>query len=301
MLLRILPLLLLFYSTMSQADSFRFDDDADHGRLTLREGDKPVLTYNYGEQLADGVDKKYARCSYIHPLYNLDGSVMTADFPKDHRHHHGVFWAWPQMKARGREVQLWLPDVLRNKFDRWIERKADENGATLTVENDWVLDGKEKVGHERVAISVFPATDVGRAIDITLTVQAIGGPIELFGPRYGGMNVRLVPEKKTGPWTTSAGVVRGDQMNKPFQWVDLSSDGGLAVMVPPRHPDSPIKWLLRSSYGAVICAHWPSDSPYTLKPDHPVTLPYRLYVHRGDAEAGQVLSAYKAYAAKTSK
>jgi AcrR family transcriptional regulator len=40
------------------------------------------------------VPEKFRRSCYIHPLYGLDGEVMTEDFPVDHRHHRGVFWAW---------------------------------------------------------------------------------------------------------------------------------------------------------------------------------------------------------------
>lgn len=33
------------------------------------------------------------RANYVHPLYDLDGHVLTEDFPKDHLHQRGIFWA----------------------------------------------------------------------------------------------------------------------------------------------------------------------------------------------------------------
>ena len=40
---------------------------------------------------------KFQRANYIHPLYDLEGNVLTEDFPSDHRHHRGIFWAWHQV------------------------------------------------------------------------------------------------------------------------------------------------------------------------------------------------------------
>jgi hypothetical protein len=40
---------------------------------------------------------KYERLHYIHPLWAPDGAALTEDFPADHLHHRGVFWAWHQV------------------------------------------------------------------------------------------------------------------------------------------------------------------------------------------------------------
>ena len=38
-----------------------------------------------------------ARSDYIHPLYGLNGEVLTRDWPVDHPHHRGIYWAWPEV------------------------------------------------------------------------------------------------------------------------------------------------------------------------------------------------------------
>ena len=58
--------------------------DLDGKSLGLWEGDKPVLVYNHGVLLKPGVPANRARSTYLHPLYGLDGEVLTDDFPKDH-------------------------------------------------------------------------------------------------------------------------------------------------------------------------------------------------------------------------
>src|SRR4026207_2539905 len=67
------------------------------------EGDTRVLFYQAERKaLPDG---QAARSNYFHPLYDLDGNVLTEDFPKDHIHHRGIFWAWHQVRINGKPVQ----------------------------------------------------------------------------------------------------------------------------------------------------------------------------------------------------
>ena len=58
------------------------------------EGDRRIMFYQVEPRSLEG---KYERCNYVHPLYGLDGQVLTEDFPKDHPHHRGIFWAWHQL------------------------------------------------------------------------------------------------------------------------------------------------------------------------------------------------------------
>ena len=58
----------------------------DGGYLISESGD-PVLFYRLEPTSFDG---RYERSNYVHPLYGLDGEVLTEDFPEDHRHHRGV-------------------------------------------------------------------------------------------------------------------------------------------------------------------------------------------------------------------
>lgn len=64
--------------------------DEKTGQIVLREGDRPVLQYNYRtvdppegyvEKIKKG-NRKYAmaRSNYIHPLYGPDGEIMTGDW-----------------------------------------------------------------------------------------------------------------------------------------------------------------------------------------------------------------------------
>ncbi len=272
------------------------------GRLRILDGDAPVLTYNFGDQLKQGVPKNRTRSCYCHPVWAPDGTVLTDDFPKDHYHHRGIFWAWPSMKVRGKTVQLWHLQGIAQHHAKWLDRRADAGSALLAVRNDWRLDDGERAGSETVRIRVHKADAVGRAIDFELTFEAIGGPIELLGAAgkgYGGFCFRFAPRTDT-VITTEAGKQK-DSNEKPFKWADLSARfegagemSGAAVFVNPKNTGAPHGWTLRH-YG-FLGPSWPGLKPYTLEPGASVVLRYRVYVHRGNAEEAGVAEAYRAYA-----
>ena len=62
--------------------------------VLVTEGDAKVLFYQRATKSMGG---KHARANYVHPLFDLDGNVLTEDFPADHLHHRGIFWAWHQL------------------------------------------------------------------------------------------------------------------------------------------------------------------------------------------------------------
>jgi len=282
--------------------AFRFVEQPG-GRIQILEADRPVLTYNWGEQFKEGVPERYRRACYCHPVRAPDGTVLTDDFPKDHYHHRGIFWSWPRMKTRGKAVQTWHLEGIHQTFRKWNSKSAGAQCVSLEVANDCLLDDGECVGRERLLMVVHRASAVGRAIDFALIFEAVGGPMELLGAKgkgYGGFCFRFAPRKGT-VITTDAGVRKGDSNKETPKWADLSAkfegaDGvaGAAVFVHPRSHCKPTGWTLRH-YG-FLGPSWPGLEPYTLRPGAPVTLRYRVYVHRGGAAEGKVAEAYAQYA-----
>ena len=49
----------------------------------------------------------YRRSGQIHPLYTPTGRVVSDDFPPDHAHQHGVFFAWVNTTFEGRHLDFW--------------------------------------------------------------------------------------------------------------------------------------------------------------------------------------------------
>ncbi len=270
--------------------AFRFEK-AEGKFLHLLEGEKPVLTYNYGGALKKGVPEDWRRSCYIHPVYGLDGEVLTDDFPADHLHHRGLCWVWPRVIVGDKEYDLWTLQGAEQKFERWLGEKAARRFAAFGAANGWYV-GEKKIVEETVRVRVFRASEKGRAIDVELKLEATKEPVTISGRSpvkgYGGFSFRFAPRKET-VLTTPAGKEAEDTNLKHFPWADLSakfagkdSFSGVAIFDDARNPGFPNGWTLRH-YGFLGVA-WPGLELYTLKPGEPLTLRYRVWVHRAGAD-----------------
>lgn len=282
--------------------TFTFVDDPVRGALTLLDDEIPVFAYRYGDQLPEGIPADRKRSSYLHPIHGLDGEILTDDFPSDHHHHRGLSLMWPRMKVGERELELWHIKGIRQHFGRWITRRTDSDGATLIVHNDWILDTGKKVASEKLRYRAHAATEIGRAIDVEYRITTLDESITLQGQTgkgYGGLNLRFAPRTET-KLATDAGPQAKDSDRQHFGWADLTArfaererHSGVAILVAPTHPDFPPPWTLRH-YGDLNAA-WPGLEARVLSPGEVLTLRYRLWIHRGDAEEGQVAGAWRAF------
>ena len=282
--------------------------DLDKNRLGLWDGDQPVLVYNHGaitNPLVPNSDARRSRACFIHPLYGLDGEVLTEIFPKDHYHHHGIFWAWPHVGIDGKEYDLWMYGDIQQRFVRWIAREAGPVAAVLAVENGWFV-GDKKVMIERLWLRVFNSADGGRSIDLEFVWIPVDKAITLRGAEgksYGGLNLRYAPRREEETViTVPSGRTKEDLPETPLPWADLSArfagapgPSGAAIFVSPTHPDYPPTWLTRH-YG-ILCVGWPGVKGKTFEPGVPIRLDYRVWVHRGDADVARLQRAYDGYTA----
>lgn len=296
--------LLAVFAAGSTADSrpaagFRFAE-INKGSLGLWEGDRPVLVYNHGIQKKADVPEDRQRGSYVHPLYGLDGEVLTDDFPKDHYHHRGLFWAWPHIRIGEREYDLWALRGIRQQFERWTEQKTERASAVLGIENGWYV-GDRKVVREEVRLLVSPATDDGRAIDVELSWTALNDPVTLWGApgkSYGGLSLRFAPRRETAITTTDGPQARDLNLTR-LAWADLTGKfeggrgpSGAAIFVDRGHPGYPPTWITRS-YG-FLGVGWPGSEPATLQPGKTLRCKYRVWIHRGPADQERLRQAYRA-------
>jgi hypothetical protein len=285
---------------------FHFSE-RDSTSLALSEGGHPVLVYNFGVISRTNVPADRARSSYVHPLYGLEGEVLTDDFPKDHYHHRGLFWAWPHVRVGEREADLWLLKGIRHQFDHWLRRDAGNTAAVLGVQNGWWMDGR-KVVDEQAWLRVWPATDEGRAIDLELVLTPVKEALTLRGAEgksYGGLTLRYAPRSGDAIITTPAGRANDDLLITHLPWADMSAHfagaatpGGVAIFVSPAHPDYPPEWMTRH-YG-VLCVGWPGVQAKAFPPGQPVRCRYRLWIHRGVPEAAALQKIYDEYARASS-
>jgi hypothetical protein len=278
--------------------------------LGLFDGNQPVLVYNHGVITCDAVpesDRRRSRSCYIHPVYGLSGEVLTDDFPRDHYHHHGIFWTWPHVKVGAQELDLWADRGIKQTFVEWLGRETGSVTAAVGVENGWYA-GDKKVMIERVWLRTYKPADGTRSLDIELTWIPVDEPITLWGAggkSYGGLTIRFAPPSRRDPntvITVPSGRTNADLPDTPLEWADFTSKfghmttpSGAAVFVHPGHPDYPPTWLTRH-YGP-LCVGWPGVKAKTFQPGDPIRLEYRIWIHEGPVEPSEIARAYEAYEA----
>jgi len=328
---RIVYLLLPFFlfGRATAVEPFRFEENNEKKQLSLAEGTLPVLTYQYDviehENVPKNNPRRTAGC-YVHPLHGIRGEILTDNAPKDHYHHHGVFWTWSHVGLHEpdgniTEYSLWESNtVLKQHFVGWIDKTLTDHTATFAVENGWFIgnpkDGK-KIMIERVKIIVhrIQKGDItSRAVDFEFQWQPTDKPITLRGVEgksYGGFTVRFKPFVVPGKSlaepnafnriTTPSGIAEGDLPETPLAWADYTSifgdqsaeekrPSGAAIFIPKDHPDFPPTWLTR--YYGPLCVGWPGVKGQTFQPGEKIELRYRIWLHDGAVTVPQIEKAY---------
>ena len=141
---------------------------SEGGFLFTENGDR-VLSFQMNPKSLEG---EYERCNYIHPLWGIDGKVLTEDFPADHLHQRGIFWAWHQIWIDGKRIgDGWeIKDFEQKVTDvEYISKK--EGVAVLKTEVNWMSELWKKQGEkvpymkENTTISIHPKNENYRRID----------------------------------------------------------------------------------------------------------------------------------------
>jgi hypothetical protein len=289
------------FSAKSASSPFVFCES--DGRLTLTENGKPVYVYNQTPQLPAGIPEDRRRSTYFHPVYDLDGGVVTDDFPADHLHHRGLSWMWPHVTIAGEEYNLWemRGGVIRQVFESWLVKETGPIAAILGIKNCWMVQDR-KVMDEWVWMRVFRSSPEARVLDLALTFEP-REPIRLLGADgkgYGGLCFRFAPRDGT-VIHSSDGLEDRDSNDRRPLWADLSATYkasghtcGVTIMQAESNPDAPSEWCLRH-YG-FLGVSWPGLTPVTLPADKPVTMAFRIVIHRNELSAGTAAEWYRNFA-----
>jgi len=279
------------------------------GQLLISEDGKPILQYNYAtvnEQ--DAVDTLAAnlyvrekndtfmanpsiyavpRSNYIHPVYGLQGEMLTRDWSKDHPHHRGIYWAWPEVDFGTRRGDLHALQIVFARPTGKVKHQNKKDYAEIEAENMWMWKDSIPIVREIALIRVYRETARGRIIDLAFRFEALKDSITIARRgtmHYGGLNVRMqTPGQQIISTRTDSSTLVPRRA-----WSDLSGlfsgakiPSGLMVFQHHQNPDYPGDWVQYPDLSWCQPAFPASGTRYPLVMGKSLVLRFRLFVHAG--------------------
>jgi hypothetical protein len=306
-LLGIVVLALLFITAVCQnakaSDLHPIEVVKTDGAFNVSEKGSKILSYRHKPVSLDG---KYTRADYVHPLYDLNSSIFTEDFPEDHRHHRGIFWAWHQIfvgdKRLGDSWSLinFSYDVSDVKIFN-IDSKSKAIQAKVYWKSSLWTDGhgeEKPFVEENATIRVFAAEPGMRKIDFEIKLLALEKGVRIGGSNnargYGGFSPRIKLSEYTEFTDPNGSVTPKGNAVDPAPWMDFSGRfgndekvSGLTVLCHKSTPGYPQPWILRSKR-SMQNSVYPGRYPVGLSTEKPLALRYRLIIHNGDVNYADI-------------
>jgi len=303
------------YKLTEQATPFRKTIEANldpaTGQIMVEEEGKKILRYNYKtiyekdvirlprEKQEEHIRIKtdtflttsiYAvpRSNYIHPLYGVEGEMLTRDWPDGaHPHHRGIFWAWPEVNFKNYRGDIYALQKLFARPTGKIELTSGPVFAQIEAENLWMWEDTDPIVRENVIIRVYPASSSSRIIDLTIKLDALEDSITIATRAtnsYGGLNIRMMtPESQEISYFTDqpgANTVRAwSDFNGIFE--GNKSLSGLMVLQHKDNPEYPGAWVEYPNLAWVQPTFPTPDTRYPLIKGKSLILRYRLITHSG--------------------
>ncbi len=288
---------------------------ATDGQVKLTVRGKPVLDYWTNEEPLpnDKVDKKFLRSGHIHPVRSPAGTVITASYPADHLHHHGIWAPWTKTSFQGRAPDFWNMGQLTGKVEfadlvrTW---SGPVHGGWVAKQRQIDLSAPSPVTalNETWEVTVYEVTASAkpmRVFDLVITQTcATDDPLILPEYRYGGLGFRGHDGwngKDNATFLTSEGEtdrVKGNTSRARWVHIGGRSDGALAGVGILGHPENfraPEPLRLHPSEPFVCFA--PSQlGEFRIAPGKPHVMRYRFVVTDGAPDGALLEACWQAYA-----
>lgn len=281
-------------------------------KLRASAGGKTLLEYQAepGEFPRSDIKPIFRRGGYIHPIYSLSGKVITDDFPPNHIHHHGVWFAWSLAEFEGRTTDFWNMGDGKGLVEfvslgnHWSgpahggftakHRYVDLTGGSpkTAIDEDW----------EVRILNRFPDQKFW-VFDIVSTQRCVSA-MKFPEYRYGGVGLRgnwAWNGKEAVQFLTSEGVTdREKSHTMRARWCDMHGviDGqhvGITVMGHPDNFRAPQPMRVHPSEPFFNFAPQQAGD-FEAQPGKPYVARYRLVIHDGPPDKDELDRIWAGYA-----
>jgi hypothetical protein len=251
------------------------------------------------------------------PIHGPTGALMTRSYPMakvdgektDHVHQRSLWFTHGDVNG----VSFWMEEGKRGTIVQRELITKEGPPAVIETVNDWLDPEGRKLLEDRRVLA-FAADPDRRIIDFSITLRASAGPVKFGDTKEGTFGIRVptsmdVDAKGGGRIVNSQGLADQKAWGQPAAWVDYSGPVagetvGIAVLNHPTSFRYPTRWHVRT-YGLFAANPFglkeftedeASDGSVSLAAGESLTLRYRVILHAGDAQAGQVAEQFKTYA-----
>lgn len=264
----------------------------EEGLLVLENQDS-VLFYQTAQKSLQG---NYERTHYVHPLWNVDGVLLSEDFPADHLHQRGVFWAWHQLWVDGERLgDGWELEHFSQEVKKAEYNTGRDGTGIIEAEVYWKSDLRIRNGEpvpyirESMTMTIHPQKKNYRQIDFEIILEPLAESVSIGGSEddkgYSGFSVRMkLPDdvQFTGP--RGEVEIQNLAVESPG-YVNVSGTfderfpGGVLILDHPDNPGYPQPWILRKAR-SMQNVKFPGREPVALDAQSPMTLKYSVVTYQ---------------------
>ena len=254
------------------------------GKVKVLENGKTVLAYQQSTTTSE--KNTHPRAHYVHPLISLDGDVITEDFPADHLHHRGIFWAWHQVLVDDEQAgDAWLCRNFQwrttvNSIETTGEKAIIDATAIWTSDDIKGDDGQPiQIATDNVRIEIHSVVNGYRVVDYRIEIAALVNQLRIGGSDdakgYGGFSPRIKlndDQHFIGPKGEVEPIVTAVEAGPWIAIVDTKR--GIAFAAHPDNPEPNQSWILRRK-GSMQSAAYPGREAVPVSKGSPLILRYR--------------------------
>lgn len=289
------------------------DDVTGDGKVNVDIHGSLFTSYHYGH--------KWVR-PFLYPVIGPSGVCVTRNWPvvqgvkgehKDHVHHKSIWVAYGDCN----NVDNWCEDPGHG----WQRHRAFRSLVSgdafgqIVSKIDWCSNNEKKQFEETRTMRFYALRGGIRLFDVDVAFRMTEGQVKFGDTKEGGLlSVRVASsmDVRNGGKIQNGygGINENETWGKKAPWCDYSGmvNGkkvGIAVFDHPDNPRYPTQWHVRD-YGLMTanCFAWSHYRPearvkgdMTFKKGSTTVWRYRIYVHKGDAVAGNVSDRFLDYVA----
>ena len=260
--------------------------------------------------------EKTAPRPYIWPLYGPGGVELTRAFPMenregekhDHPHHRSLWTAFDEVN----EVNNWHEGEGHGwtRHQRFLDITSGAVFGGFKAESLWTNAKGEPFLSEVRSVRVYNVDGEARLFDYNINWNATQGDVNFGDTKEAGViavRVATSMDGERGGMISNSQGGRGEKecWGKRAAWCDYSGEVngetyGITIFNHPKSDGDEPRWHVRD-YGlfaanpfSVAAFEGGEKQPFVLEKGRSMAFPYRVLLHKGDAEAANVKSIWAA-------